>query len=106
MNAGNITGSAYIEFQLNVPLEQCLFWTHPNSSTEYLPGSRQIQSPNLKLGKQKPQFRKGKNFVGNKLDGRLVYLTGSFIVLRKISSRVSTVKAGVHTLVSISSNNA
>lgn len=101
-----LSQNPYIEFQLDVSLEQRLLRTHPNTCTEYLSGGGQVQSPDLELGEQKPQLGEGKDFVGNELDNRLVYLSSSLIVLRKLSLRITRLTTDLNTLASISSNNA
>jgi len=40
--------SPYIEFQLDVTLEQSFLGAHPDGRAKNFPGGRQVESPNLK----------------------------------------------------------
>jgi hypothetical protein len=71
----------YIQLKLYVRLEKFFFGAHPNSGAHYFACRGQVQSANLKLSKQIPNLRERELFMRNEVQRRLVYLTGTIIIL-------------------------
>lgn len=72
--------------QLDVGFKEFLLGTHADGRSEDLLRSQDVLSPKLEVGELDPELGEGEGAVGDQLEGGLVDLTSSLVILRDVGA--------------------